>query len=67
MKRNQGHIMYVYTMISSMFKKKKKEHRTNDWKCAIMLTVVIFLLLKFYLKFFPFKNRFLKNLSAYLS
>ena len=32
-----------------------------------MLTVVIFLLLKFYLKFFPFKNRFLKNLSAYLS
>lgn len=32
-----------------------------------MLTVVIFLLLKFYLKFFQFKNRFLKNLSAYLS
>ena len=24
MKRNQGHIMYIYTMISSMFKKKKK-------------------------------------------
>ena len=32
-----------------------------------MLTVVIFLLLKFYLKFFQLKNRFLKNLSAYLS
>lgn len=58
-------MIYIYYDVK--YVKKKKEHRTNDWKCAIMLTVVIFLLLKFYLKFFQFKNRFLKNLSAYLS
>ena len=65
MKRNQGHIIYIYYDVK--YVKKKEERRTNDWKCAIMLTGVIFLLLKFYLKFFQLKNRFLKNLSAYLS